>query len=762
MTVPALRESIMNAPTPEADIWISSAAFAEAAGIRSHRTARAILRAAAVEGLPWQGARLDVRQVKGGTGRGGLSYQVRLGSLPPSVMARVLAARGQVPEARALAIREGVGAQIQQRLAEAGLRATPRRGEGGEARIEAKLAVLAAWDLYRQGTKLSTRRALEAFVLAVRQGQIALPPVVRAALPDISRASLQRWQRQLRQEGWGRLAGRYGPGPRASCWARHPELEEYAIGLIASHVQRASTIHLALAHQFPGVAPDCRTVQRFVADYRAAHAGTLMRLANPDAWRSKYEVAYGDWDERITRLNQQWELDSTPADLMLVDGRYALVGCIDIYSRRLTLLVAKTSKAAAIAALLRRAFLAWGMPEEVVTDQGQDYISQHIRTILDALGIQRTPRPAFQPTMKPFIERVFRTFSHDLVEILRGFIGHNVAERESIRARQSFAERLLQKDASVELPLTAAEFQDFCDQWTEQRYHQRRHRELGMSPAQRAAAYDHPIPRIQDIRALDLLLIPSGWRTVQKKGIEYEGAWFIADESGELALVEVGTRVEVRSDPADVGWLYVFGGEDGQYLCMAQCPARTGISQAEVAAKSKALQRAKAQERQAALKALGRKISMPEVIEGIFEDRAEAAIPVEALPPAEVLPYMTPALQAASEAIAAEAPIRPMRTLQVWPPEELVDEAPPPRHLVEDSPELEPREQYLALCRLPQLSPEDETWMENFERLPEGRGLQYSIRHSLAQLGERSPYAGAWWRRRLPLQPEEGAHAEAQ
>ena len=59
--------------------WLSSDAFADAAGI-SVQAARRALRAA-VQGSPWRGTALKVRRTLGRGGRSGLTYEVALDSL---------------------------------------------------------------------------------------------------------------------------------------------------------------------------------------------------------------------------------------------------------------------------------------------------------------------------------------------------------------------------------------------------------------------------------------------------------------------------------------------------------------------------------------------------------------------------------------------------------------------------------------------------------------------------------------------------------
>src|SRR5690625_6125182 len=123
------------------------------------------------------------------------------------------------------------------------------------------------------------------------------------------------------------------------------------------------------------------------------------------------------------------------------------------------------------------------MPETVATDQGKDYVSKAMKRVLPSLGIEHLEMPPFSPDKKPFIERFFRTFSHDLVEILPGFIGHNVAERQDIEARRSFAERMMKKGETVEVEHDVEAFQELCDRWCDDTYAHESHAGLdGRTP----------------------------------------------------------------------------------------------------------------------------------------------------------------------------------------------------------------------------------------------------------------------------------------
>ena len=232
--------------------------------------------------------------------------------------------------------------------------------------------------------------------------------------------------------------------------------------------------------------------------------------------------------------------------------------------------------------------LRWGMPETVKTDNGSDYVSHYTTAVFRSLGVHQELCAPFSPWEKPHIERAFRTFCHGLVELMPGFVGHNVSERKAIEARRTLADRLTKRGSEpVEIAMEPDELQEVCDAWCESVYAHEVHGSLGKSPFQMEAAWTEPVQRITNERALDVLLqvlvSNRGRRTVQKKGLRIDGAYYVAPELAPI----VGNEVVVRYDESDLGRMFVFDGEQ-QFICIAEDPARTGIQMSEVTAAAKA------------------------------------------------------------------------------------------------------------------------------------------------------------------------------
>ncbi|HEY9348136.1 MAG TPA: Mu transposase C-terminal domain-containing protein [Inquilinus sp.] len=478
--------------------------------------------------------------------------------------------------------------------------------------------------------------------------ELTLQAAVYERRRALSVPTLKRLQQRLDHEGLAALGGRSGRPKGSSQIDRDAEVRELIIGLVVDRPTLSNAIIIDAIEARFGVdrAPAKRTLDRWVAAWKTANKVLLAAETNPDAWRSKYRASFGSASEEAAGLNAIWEMDSTPADIMLLDGRHTIIGCIDVWSRRMILVVTPTSKAAAVAGTLRRAILAWGVPRVLRIDNGADYVADYTQRVIAALEIEPDAGPKYTPEHKPHIERGFKTWSHDLLELLPGYIGHNVAEQQVIRERKAFWQRLKDPNAAIDIKMTAEQLQTFCDQWCEFRYAHRVHGQLGgLSPFQKAVSWTGAVRRITDEHALDLLLAPiAGERVVRKKGIEVDGAWFVAPE---LAL-HVGEAVHVRQDPADLGRVHVFTAA-GAFVAIAVAVERLGIDRREVAMVARAKQKAQVAEGRKALKAIRRRANTGEVVQDILAAAEAKANRVIALPRAAEA-HTTPALQEAAKA----------------------------------------------------------------------------------------------------------------
>lgn len=602
---------------------------------------------------------------------GGLEYHIS--SLPQETQRalaikstndtiKAMSAEPAFKEGKAEAAKLKIKEEISQKITQAKRLDSLNKSEGltgmSRDRMNAKLEIIKLWETFKKTCTETTTAAQFLFCHAYNQGQIRAPEWVRGVIEKTSQPSLMKWLKKYRQEGITALAGNYGTRRGSGIFYTNKALYDLAVAMMTDFPHcDAKQVSMAIAARKDKIdlkeVPHVKTVARFMETWKDQNKQVYAHVQSPDAWRSKYGAAFGDASANITRYLQCWEMDSTPTDVMLKDGRHTLVGVIDIKSRRAKLLVNKTSKAVAVAALIRRAILDWGVPESIKTDNGSDYTSKYMVEALEALEIEHLICAPFSPDRKPFIESFFGTFNHGLLELCPGFVGHSVADRKKIEDRKSFAQRHGDKSDPIEMGfMDAAQLQEFCDKWTEQVYLVQPHDGLnGQSPSDVIASWiseGNPVRRISDERALDYLLAEApggGTRVVGKKGIVIDHFSFVAPE---LACY-VGETIIVKYDPFDAGRIMVFTA-DRDYICTAIRPELLGLQRSEVAAVSRAKQKEFVSAKKRELKKISGTANLKNITNEILQNFADKATDRPS-PEENTVEYSTRALQAASDAV---------------------------------------------------------------------------------------------------------------
>lgn len=385
------------------------------------------------------------------------------------------------------------------------------------------------------------------------------------------------------------------------------EMQEMAVRMFArrDNPLRVSAIYQNMLHEFGATMCSYDVLNNFLNQWKRLNHSLYAFAQSADKWKNSYLPAFGSLSEKAAFPNHYWELDSTPADIICRDGkRYAILGMIDVYSRRCVFWVDERSSSYSIARLLRKAILRLGIPENVIVDNGKDYQSNHFDSICYNLGIAKVTVPPFSGDMKPHIERMFGTLSRELFEELEGYIGHSVAERSAIQSRRGFAHKIEsqakwrnearkaeQEDfenrfaikksnlgLELKLPVEADQLQKIIDQWCENIYEHKGHGGIGKkTPIAKWQEQAMPVKGISDSRMLDLLLGESFERKVGKKGIRLDGALY-----QHVALAEhVGEIVRIMTH-SDMGYVSVYR-MNYEPICVAEDYEYMGKSRAELA-----------------------------------------------------------------------------------------------------------------------------------------------------------------------------------
>lgn len=561
--------------------------------------------------------------------RGGTRKRFMVDKLPSDVRRKVLIAWGDLPPE----LDGCVPLDFDKSKIAACARDFDSAAEWQRGLARQRLEVLERLDAFRAEFIGTRSEAVRRFAEIYNAREVdGIDPGIYAGIPKMSRSRLYEWEARFEAEGIAGLISRHGSGTKGA--SKLPlEQQNFVLATLATNPSlRAAKIHAGLSARYGRQAAHTRAVRDFLMRKRASDPQLFQHLHNPDAAKGKYQLALGSASEKAEHFLHYIEVDSTPADVLCSDGkRYTVIGGIDVFSRKTKFVVTKTSNSWGIAALMREIATDWGIPEHVVRDNGQDYASRMVNDGLLALGVKVVAVPPFTPEGKPHIERAFRTMSHDLLEALPGYIGHNVAERKAIENRRTFAERISKSEgknrtAATDRPtgyhevgLSWQELQSEINHWTEEIYHQRRHSGIGMSPNAKASQVRMRSRKITDNRALDILLAPSGERTIGKKGLRYENGLFWDNE----LIPYIGRKVTVRYDVRDASRVFCFDPDTRRFICEALDMALSGITVADKII-AKKLARRHLNERVKAIKTLAETVPDP-IAAAISEMREERA-----------------------------------------------------------------------------------------------------------------------------------------
>ena len=329
----------------------------------------------------------------------------------------------------------------------------------------------------------------------------------------LTRWTLDKWIREWRRGGFDALV----PAPRQAQPRTPPEVMELAAALKKENPARTAAQVQRILRAQSGWAPDERTIQRMF------NRTGLWSLATPEQ-----APVFGRFE--ASRPNEIWTGDALHA--IRVDGRKTyLFAFVDDHSR--AVMAARFGFAEdtiRLAAALRPALAARGVPEAVYVDNGSAFVDAWLLRACARLGIKLVHSQPGKPEGRGKIERFFRT--------VRGQFLAELTEDRAARLKD------------------LAELNRLFTAWTETVYHVREHSETGQPPLARWEA-GGPFPAPADADLADAFRW-SEWRTVTKTAtVSMHGNRYQVDP----ALAR--RRVELVFDPFDLTVLAVrLGGKD--------------------------------------------------------------------------------------------------------------------------------------------------------------------------------------------------------
>jgi putative transposase len=230
-------------------------------------------------------------------------------------------------------------------------------GEGLTARArterDARLAILAAYDDFLKGLRAKGRApatALHLFSIKYNNRSLQVADWLRETIPSISPRTIMRW-RSTAKKNANKLAvdrskGRKGSGALET--ANGGAVKAFILGLIAHQPHLSAKQVLTLCRSEFGDRltvstkagetsldmPPVRTFQHFLKGLKQDHQVELMKLTNPDRFRSTMLPSGTGTLKHITVPNALWQIDASPVDALCTDGRHSVYVCVDIATRR--------------------------------------------------------------------------------------------------------------------------------------------------------------------------------------------------------------------------------------------------------------------------------------------------------------------------------------------------------------------------------------------------------------------------------------------
>lgn len=393
-------------------------------------------------------------------------------------------------------------------------------------------------------------------------------------------AKLYSWQRAYRSFGIDGLIDERGKHrENAGIIQSNPTIQELVVRLILASKAR---FNLALIYESAhfnlwkmGVFNDLEgflkkqsylfsynTLKRFIDSYLGDHREVKLLVEGGETkLDSQMLPAIGDASWAASTINEIVEIDASPIDIILdvprlcrdynydidtmevIQARYSLISLIDVYSRVCIFHVCESENSLGVARAIAKYILAYGKPKMIKGDNGRAFKSKYVQEVCLKLGIDFTHTAPYSGWLKPYVESNFKKLQHKAVELMAGYIGHNVGQRKSIEEFNNRKERRLLKGEKTHLKnlLTLQEFEEQIEVYNKIAL-SKINTKLGDSPINIYNQKSHEAIGMSEYE-LTFYLSHLEERKVGKKGVMLNGTLYQLPELYEHSRVFAGINI---------------------------------------------------------------------------------------------------------------------------------------------------------------------------------------------------------------------------
>lgn len=319
-----------------------------------------------------------------------------------------------------------------------------------------------------------------------------------------------------------------------------------------------------------------KTLQNFIKNYyKDKPLEHCIITQGLDRAKSKFLPAQGNQRELFTMKNMCWQIDSSPADIIVRDDitqepfRPHILSIVDVYSGMGVATLVGKSNSLSLTRLLWKAIDKFGKPDMIKGDNGKDYLSKDFQSLLDSLNITYDAAIAYAGEQKALVERRFGTLQHAGISQLHGSIGRNLAQREAIETKTPKKERHAKdeygfaKKTNQKLLLSFSKACEFLEAEVIKWNMSKVRRKKGVkTPLELWNSCDRAIVKI----SYEEFLFNAGYkelRVVNKKGILFQDRVYKSAN-----LPSVGTKVKCVQNIDNIKELFIYD-LSGNFLCLA-------------------------------------------------------------------------------------------------------------------------------------------------------------------------------------------------